>query len=40
MVLRRYPPMWLVQLPGLLDEVALERLPPQTQGVISGSGLC
>jgi AAA ATPase-like protein len=36
-VLRRYPPMRLVQLPGLLDEVALERLQPQIQGVISGS---
>jgi hypothetical protein len=27
-VLRQYAPMWLVQLPGLLDEVALERLQP------------
>ena len=30
--LRRYAPMWLVQLPGLLPEVELERLQRQVQG--------
>ena len=32
-VLRRYAPMWLVQLPGLLSETELERLQRQVQGV-------
>jgi predicted ATPase len=31
-VLRRYAPMWLVQLPGLLREGELERLQRQVQG--------
>jgi predicted ATPase/DNA-binding winged helix-turn-helix (wHTH) protein len=31
-VLRRYAPMWLVQLPGLLGETELERLHRQVQG--------
>ncbi|MGH2609567.1 MAG: ATP-binding protein, partial [Tepidiformaceae bacterium] len=30
--LRRYAPMWLVQLPGLLPEAELERLQRQVQG--------
>jgi predicted ATPase len=30
--LRRYAPMWLVQLPGLLPEVEFERLQRQVQG--------
>jgi predicted ATPase len=31
--LRRYAPMWLAQLPGLLNEMELERLQRQIQGV-------
>ena len=31
-VLRRYAPLWLVQLPGLLSEAELERLQRQLQG--------
>ena len=31
-VLRRYAPLWLVQLPGLVSEVELERLQRQVQG--------
>jgi len=31
-VLRRYAPMWLVQLPGLLDDAELERVQRQVQG--------
>ena len=31
-VLRRYAPMWLVQLPGLVSEPELERLQRQVQG--------
>jgi predicted ATPase/DNA-binding winged helix-turn-helix (wHTH) protein len=34
-VLRRYAPMWLVQLPGLLSEAELERLQRQVQGATS-----
>ena len=30
--LRRYAPMWLVQLPGLVSETELERLQRQVQG--------
>src|SRR5262249_22531682 len=30
--LRRYAPMWLVQLPGLLGEADLERMQRQVQG--------
>ena len=30
--LRRYAPLWLVQLPGLVAEVELERLQRQVQG--------
>ncbi|MGH8069347.1 MAG: AAA family ATPase, partial [Candidatus Entotheonellia bacterium] len=30
--LRRYAPLWLVQLPGLLSETELERLQRQVQG--------
>jgi predicted ATPase len=30
--LRRYAPMWLMQLPGLLSEAELERLQRQVQG--------
>ena len=33
--LRRYAPMWLVQLPGLLPEPELERLQRQVQGATS-----
>jgi DNA-binding winged helix-turn-helix (wHTH) protein/predicted ATPase len=33
--LRRYAPMWLVQLPGLLPETELERLQRQVQGATS-----
>ncbi len=33
--LRRYAPLWLVQLPGLLSETELERLQCQVQGVAS-----
>ena len=33
--LRRYAPMWLVQLPGLLNETELERLQRQMQGATS-----
>ena len=33
--LRRYAPMWLVQLPGLLTETELERLQRQVQGATS-----
>jgi tetratricopeptide (TPR) repeat protein len=33
--LRRYAPMWLVQLPGLLPEPELERLQRQAQGATS-----
>jgi predicted ATPase len=32
-VLRRYAPLWLAQLPGLVSEVELERLQRQVQGV-------
>jgi predicted ATPase len=32
---RRYAPMWLVQLPGLLSESELERLQRQVQGATS-----
>ena len=35
MALRRYAPMWLVQLPGLLKEIEQERLQRQIQGVAS-----
>jgi AAA ATPase domain/Transcriptional regulatory protein, C terminal len=31
-VLRRYAPMWLVQLPGLVSEAELERVQRQVQG--------
>jgi predicted ATPase len=31
-VLRRYAPLWLVQLPGLVPETELERLQRQVQG--------
>jgi predicted ATPase len=31
-VLRRYAPLWLVQLPGLMPETELERLQRQVQG--------
>jgi predicted ATPase len=31
-VLRRYAPMWLIQLPGLLSEAELDRLQRQVQG--------
>lgn len=31
----RYTPMWLAQLPGLLNEAELERLQRQSQGVTS-----
>jgi predicted ATPase len=31
-VLRRYAPMWLVQLPGLVSDAELERLQRQVQG--------
>jgi DNA-binding winged helix-turn-helix (wHTH) protein/predicted ATPase len=31
-VLRRYAPMWLIQLPGLVGDVELERLQRQVQG--------
>jgi predicted ATPase len=34
-VLRRHAPMWLVQLPGLLSEMELERLQRQLQGATS-----
>jgi predicted ATPase/DNA-binding winged helix-turn-helix (wHTH) protein len=34
-VLRRYAPLWLVQLPGLLPEAELERLQRQVQGATS-----
>jgi DNA-binding winged helix-turn-helix (wHTH) protein/predicted ATPase len=30
---RRYAPMWLIQLPGMLSELELERLQRQVQGV-------
>ena len=33
--LRRYAPMWLVQLPGLLSDTELERLQRQVQGATS-----
>jgi DNA-binding winged helix-turn-helix (wHTH) protein/predicted ATPase len=33
--LRRYAPMWLVQLPGLVSETELERLQRQVQGATS-----
>ena len=33
--LRRYAPMWLVQLPGLVSETELERLQRQVQGAIA-----
>jgi predicted ATPase/DNA-binding winged helix-turn-helix (wHTH) protein len=33
--LRRYAPMWLVQLPGLLSETEMERLQRQVQGATS-----
>ena len=33
--MRRYAPMWLVQLPGLLSETELERLQRQVQGATS-----
>jgi predicted ATPase len=33
--LRRYAPLWLVQLPGLLSEPELERLQRQLQGATS-----
>jgi hypothetical protein len=32
-VLRRYAPMWLVQLPGLVGATELERVQRQVQGV-------
>src|SRR5262245_20408085 len=31
-VLRRYAPMWLVQLPGLVSDAELERIQRQVQG--------
>ena len=33
--LRRYAPMWLVQLPGLLSDTELERMQRQVQGATS-----
>jgi hypothetical protein len=33
--LRRYTPMWLVQLPGLVTEAELERLQRQVRGASS-----
>jgi DNA-binding winged helix-turn-helix (wHTH) protein len=34
-LLRRYAPMWLAQLPGLVSEAELERLQRQVQGATS-----
>jgi predicted ATPase len=34
MVLRRYAPLWLVQLPGLVGATELERVQRQVQGVM------
>jgi predicted ATPase/DNA-binding winged helix-turn-helix (wHTH) protein len=34
-VLRRYAPLWLVELPGLLPEMELERLQRQVEGATS-----
>src|SRR5262245_941056 len=35
-VLRRYAPLWLVQLPGLVSEAEQERIQRQVQGVSQG----
>src|SRR5262249_44463398 len=35
-VLRRYAPLWLMQLPGLVSETELERLQRQVAGVTPG----
>jgi DNA-binding winged helix-turn-helix (wHTH) protein len=38
--LQRYAPMWLVQWPGLLPEMELQRLQRQLQGATSTRMLC